>query len=615
MPPLVPTLSACVRRVTVLAAIAALLGLAACTLNLDQLGPLRAERSDFCAFLDANWAQDLERDPMFASARGVRDYQQRLSRVDEAFESEQRQLLEERLAALAQFDRVSLDTDEQLSYDLYELDLRRRLASDAFRHHKFVIHQHRGPHTGFPSDMINLHRVDTVADARDYIARLGDAARYFDGVVEQLQIRGRKGMYLADWQYPKIIAAAANVTRGYPFDDSGGDSTLWKDFRAKVEALPLLPARRQRLLEDARQALLTSVAPAYAGLIAALEEQMQDASGLDGVWKFPRGDAFYAERLRWYTTTDLTADQIHALGLAQVARIHGAMRDIMAQVGFSGELTDFFDFMRSDPQFYYRNDEAGREAYLTAARALIDGMYARLPTVFGLLPRAPIVVKRVEPFRERSAGKAFYTSPPEDGSRPGIYYANLYDMRNMPRYQMAALAFHEGVPGHHMQRAIALELGDLPDFRRHASFTAFTEGWGLYSETLAGEMGFYGDPYADFGRLAMELWRACRLVVDTGIHSKRWTREEAIEYLAANTPNPPGDVVKAVERYVAQPGQATAYMIGKLKIMELRARARAELGDAFDIREFHDTVLEDGPVPLSVLEQKVDRLLLARRPG
>lgn len=591
----------------------ALLVLSACTLSLEDMVPARSGSSDFRAFLDANWQEDLARDPTFASYVGVRDYQDRWGRVDEAFQEEERRLLQRRLAALAQFDRATLSTSEQLSYDLYELDLQRRLAADAYRHQRYIIHQHRGPHTQVPSFLINIHRVAEPADAEAYIARLRDVPRYFDGVIEQLALRSELGVVLADWQYPPIIEAARNVISGRPFDDTDRDSTLWADFQDKVAALELPAAERERMLDTARQALLQQVAPAYEQLIAAVEAQSTLASDADGAWKLPDGEAFYAQRLRWYTTTDLTADQVHSIGLREVARIHDEMRDIMRQVGFTGQLQDFFIFMREDPQFYYPNTDEGRAAYLTQARGLIDAMRTALPEVFGLLPKAPITVKRVEAFRERSAGKAFYQAPPPDGSRPGIYYANLYNMANMPKYQMAALAFHEGIPGHHMQRAISVELTDIPDFQKYASFTAYTEGWGLYSETLAGEMGFYRDPYSDFGRLAMELWRACRLVVDTGLHSKRWTREQAIDYLLENTPNPEGDAVKAIERYVAMPGQATAYMIGKLKIMELREQARQQLGEDFDLRLFHDTVLKDGPVPLSILENKIAAMVAAQK--
>ena len=297
---------------------------------------------------------------------------------------------------------------------------------------------------------------------------------------------------------------------------------------------------------SARTALVQSVGPAYQRLIEEFERLAKIAPAQDGVWKMPDGDAFYAERLQYFTTTELSAEEIHAIGLREVDRIHEEMRAIMAQVEFAGTLQDFFVFMREDPQFYYPGTDEGRARYLREASSLIATMRTRLPEAFGIFPKAELVVKRVEPFRERSAGKAFYQYPATDGSRPGYYYANLYDMASMPTYQMEALAYHEGIPGHHMQRAITVELQDVPEFQKFAGFTAYSEGWGLYSEMLAKEMGFYSDPYSDFGRLAMELWRACRLVVDTGLHHKRWTRQEAIDYLVQNTPNSVYDSTKAI---------------------------------------------------------------------
>jgi uncharacterized protein (DUF885 family) len=565
----------------------------------------------FREFLAQSYAQDMQRYPLTATYRGIKDNNDQWNSVSEAFQQETRELNTQRLRQLQQYPREEMSAAEQLSYDLYRLDLERRLAADEFRHHQAIITQFRGPHTAVPSTLINIHRVASVQDAEDYIGRLGNVGTYFDQVISQMAIRTEKGLLLADWQYPQMLESARNVITGTPYDDSGRDSTLWADFQAKVAALEVDESTREDLLARAREALLETVQPAYQRLIAAIAQQSREASGDDGVWKYPQGDAFYAERLRWFTTTELGADDIHRIGLSEVARIHEEMRGIMRQVGFEGDLAAFFEFMREDEQFYYPNTDAGRQAYLADARAAIDAMRERLPEYFGLLPEAELVVKRVEAFRERSAGKAFYQAPPKDGSRPGIYYANLYNMADMPRYQLEALAFHEGLPGHHMQRAITVALDDIPEFQKYASFTAFTEGWGLYTEELAKEMGFYEDPYSDFGRLAMELWRACRLVVDTGIHSKRWTREEAIEYLIENTPNSLGDATKAIERYIAMPGQATAYLIGKLRIMELREEARAALGEGFDIRDFHDEVLKDGPVPLSLLEQKVDGMVAA----
>lgn len=563
----------------------------------------------FRTFLEENYAVDMAREPFTASYRGIKTNNDQWDPVSEEFLQETRTILEARLAQMGQFDRSLLSEADQLSYDLYKLDLQRQLASDQFRHHKFVIHQYRGPHTQVASGLINIHSVSNVQEAEDYIGRLNNVGSWFDQVIEQMRIREREGFLLADWQYPQMVQAAKNVVSGAPFDDSGEDSSIWEDFQAKVAALEIDDAERERLLGEARGALLDVVQPAYEKLIAEIEKQGAEASGDDGVWKFRDGDKFYAERLRWFTTTDLSADEIHNIGLSEVERIHGEMKAIMEEVDFDGSLQEFFVFMREDPQFYYPNTDEGRDAYLEEARHLIDVMREHLPEQFGILPKAELVVKRVEPFREQSAGKAFYNGPPPDGSRPGIYYANLYNMADMPKYQMEALAYHEGVPGHHMQRAISAELTNIPEFQRYASFTAYTEGWGLYTEELGKDMGFYQDPYSDFGRLAMELWRACRLVVDTGIHSKRWTREQAIDYLLENTPNSEGDSTKAIERYIAMPGQATAYLIGKLKIMELREKAREALGEDFDIRAFHDEVLKDGPVPLSILEQKIDQLI------
>jgi uncharacterized protein (DUF885 family) len=333
----------------------------------------------------------------------------------------------------------------------------------------------------------------------------------------------------------------------------------------------------------------------------------------DGAWKFPDGEAFFNNALARTTTTELTAKEIHEIGLAEVARIHDEMRAIKEKVGFKGDLKAFMEFMKTDKQFYLPNTEEGKEKYLKDATAMIDNLKSRLDELFIVKPKADMIVKRVEAFREKAAGKAFYQQPAPDGSRPGIYYANLYDMEAMPTYQMEALAYHEGIPGHHMQIAIAQELEGVPKFRKFGGYTAYIEGWGLYSELVPKEMGLYEDPYSDFGRLAMELWRACRLVVDTGIHAMKWTRQEGIDYYVNNTPNAKSDGVKMVERHIVMPSQATAYKVGMLKILELREDAKKELGDKFDIRQFHDVVLKNGPVPLNVLEKFVDEWVASKK--
>jgi uncharacterized protein (DUF885 family) len=388
---------------------------------------------------------------------------------------------------------------------------------------------------------------------------------------------------------------------------------LFADFQTKIGAIALDEKRREELTALAAQALRESVKPAWEAVIAWAKLAEPQATTDDGVWKLPDGGAYYDFLLENFTTTKLTANEIHEIGLREVARLHGEMRRIMHEVGFEGDLPEFFDFMRSDDRFYYADTPEGRAAWLADATRDLEAMRARLPQMFVTLPKAELVVRAVEPFREKSAGKAFYQRPAQDGSRPGVFYANLYRMREMPKYEMEALAFHEGIPGHHMQNAVAAEQKALPQFRRGGSFTAYSEGWGLYSERLAKELGFYKDPYSEFGRLALELHRAVRLVVDTGLHARHWTRDQTIRYHVENSPTNEDAAIKATERYILNPGQATAYMIGMLKIVELRERAAAALGKDFDVREFHDLVLRTGGVPLTVLESEVQRWIETRR--
>jgi len=563
------------------------------------------ESTRLADFFAAAFAEDVAGSPLRQSYLGIKDDYDKWDDMSNAATDADIAKLQSRLAQAKTFNRKQLSPTENISLDIFTLDIERRLANDEFRHHTYIMHQFRAFHTLVPSFLINIHRVTEESDAAAYVQRLHGVAPMFDQVIDQLRIREKLGVFPPKWSYDQMIQASRNVISGYPFNQNADDSTIWADFKKKINALKLDAASTASYLTRAENALLTSVQPAYEKMIAELTKQRLFSPAGDGVWRLPDGDKWYQNRLNWFTTTELNAEEVHQIGLDNVERIHAAMRDIMQQVNFSGTLAEFFVFMRTDPQFYYPATDTGRADYMADAKAYIDAMEAKIPDYFGLTPKAPMIIKRVEAFREKSAGKAFYQSPANDGSRPGIYYANLYDMSAMPSYQMEALAYHEGIPGHHMQRAIAQELEGIPEFQKYASFTAYTEGWGLYTEELGKDMGFYQDPYSDFGRLAMELWRACRLVVDTGLHAKKWSREEAIAYLVENTPNAEYDAIKAIERYIAMPGQATAYMIGKLKIMELRAKAQAELGDDFDIRGFHDEILKDGPVPLSLLEKKI----------
>lgn len=569
-------------------------------------GAVQTESQRLAIFFQESFDEDVSSSPIWQSYLGIKDDYDKWDDVSDAATQVEIDKITARLAQSKTFDTSQLSAQEQLSLKIFQQDIERQLANDEFRHHVYIMHQFRAAHTFIPSFLINIHRINDISDADAYIQRLHGVSAMFDQVIDQLRIREKLGVFPPKWAYDQMIQASNNVISGNPFTQSESDSTILADFTQKLGALGLSQAEQASYLSKANTALNQSVKPAYEKLIAELMKQRLLSPEGDGVWRLPDGDKWYQNRLEWFTTTNLNAEQVHQIGIENVERIHAKMRDIMAQVNFEGTLSEFFTFMRTDPQFYYPDSDQGRADYMADAKAYIDKMEAKIPEYFGLTPKAPMVVKRVEAFREQSAGKAFYQSPAVDGSRPGIYYANLFDMMAMPTYQMEALAYHEGIPGHHMQRAITQELEGIPDFQKYASFTAYTEGWGLYTEELGKDMGFYADPYSDFGRLAMELWRACRLVVDTGLHAKQWSREKAIDYLVENTPNAKYDAVKAIERYIAMPGQATAYMIGKLKIMELRDKARNALGEDFDIRSFHDEVLKDGPVPLSLLEAKID---------
>jgi len=339
----------------------------------------------------------------------------------------------------------------------------------------------------------------------------------------------------------------------------------------------------------------------------------EKATNEAGVWKMEGGVNFYALKLKEETTTKLSPEEVFQLGLDEVARIHREMQAIIEEVKFDGGLQEFFAYMRESKEFYYSNTEEGKSEYLADAIAIIDTMRTRLDALFITKPKAALTVKAVEAFREKAAGKAFYQQAAPDGSRPGIYYANTYDMRDMPKYQMEALAYHEAIPGHHMQLSIAQELEGIPRFRRlDGRYTAYIEGWGLYSEYLPKEMGFYENPYSDFGRLAMELWRACRLVVDVGIHIKKWNRQEAIDYYKNNTPNAENDCIKMVERHMVMPAQATTYKIGMITMLELKNKAKKDLVEQFDIKEFHEVLLTNGAVPLDVLQDLVEDYIITK---
>ncbi|WP_297731572.1 DUF885 family protein [uncultured Maricaulis sp.] len=574
--------------------------------EVEQAAGEETESDRLNAWFQDVFESNVARSPMTQTFLGMKTNYDQWSDASPEFAREGFELGQADLAHMREtFDFDALDDSARISWRLFEYNAERAAEGQRWVDHGYTFTPRSGPHMNAASFLINNHRVDTVEDAEAYIGRLRNLPTYMDQNIANSRRSAELGVLTPAWTYEPMIATARNVITGSPFDD-GEASPLLADFTGKVEALELDADETSRLIAEAEAAITEAVAPAYERVIALFEEQAAVATEDDGVWKHPDGGEFYNYLLNGYTTMDLSAEEIHQLGLAEVARIHDEMRGIMDQVGYEGSLQDFFEFMRTDEQFYYPNTDEGRADYLADATALIDTMTETLPQMFNTFPRAELEVRRVEVFRQDSAGKAFYQRPAPNGSRPGVYYANLRDMSLMPTYQMEALAYHEGSPGHHMQLAIMQELEGVPAFRRFGGYTAYTEGWGLYTEYLPVEYGFYSDPYSDFGRLAMELWRACRLVVDTGLHYHQWTRQEAVDYLAENTPNPQGDIVAAIDRYIVYPGQATAYKVGMLEILRLRGIAEEALGDSYDIRDFHDVVLTQGAMPMSVLEERVN---------
>ncbi len=561
------------------------------------------------AFFDRAFDAKIDRDPMQQSIFGIKKDYDKWQDISESNAQKEVEISKQYLDSLhANFKPEALDEQTKISYRLFEKACEDVVENYNWHLYDYPVNQMSGLHTEIPTFLINVHSVENKSDAEAYISRLNGISKLFDQLVENLKLREAKNIIPPKFVFPYVINDCKNMTSGQPYDKSVTVNPLLQDFMNKVNVLnDCKGEEKQALVEKATEALKISVKPAYDKLSAYLTELSKKATDEDGIWKVPNGDAFYNFALKQTTTTNLTADEIHEIGLKEVARIHDEMRKIMKVVNFkSDNLQEFFDFMREDKQFYYANDDAGKEAYRVKAVKIIDDMKKELDKLFLTKPKADIVVKPVEAFREKSAGGAFYEDPAIDGSRPGRYYINLYNMADQAIYQMEALAYHEGIPGHHMQIAIAQELKGIPKFRMHGGNTAYIEGWALYSELVPKEIGFYQDPYSDFGRLAMELFRAARLVVDTGIHRKKWSREKALAYFKENTPNPEGDNKKEIERYIVWPSQATGYKIGMNKIIELRENSKKKLGDKFDIREFHDVLLTSGPVPMDILEEMVN---------
>jgi uncharacterized protein (DUF885 family) len=575
--------------------------------------PADSETVRLNTFLNAQYEEELSFSPIKLSRLGRKTAYDQIDDFSEAADIAEYRWRRQSVDQMKRdFDYDRLSPEGRISYDywLYRLDIQRR--KQPYLNHHYWFNQEWGMHTELPQFLINVHRVDSEQDMRAYISRIKGISHAILQGLERTQRAVENQIRLPGFNYASAIEASRRLVSGAPFtEDAAEDSPLWSDANTKISALvtngQITSSAAEKLRKQTEEALKESLLPAYQALSTWLQQDLPNADKeARGVSALPKGGGYYNFQLSYYTTTNMSPEEIHELGLREVERIRGDMEAIKKQVGFEGGLAEFFDYVRDDVKFYLPDTDAGRQACLDRSVEHLDWMTARLPQYFGILPKAELVVKRVEPFLERDGGSPFYKRSTADGTRPGTYYLHLSDMSAINTISLETDFYHEGYPGHHMQVAIALERSDLPLFRTNVWYSAYAEGWALYAELLAKEMGAFSEPYSDFGRLQMEMWRAVRLVVDTGIHAKNWTESQAVEYFLANSSTPEVSARAEIRRYFIWPGQATSYKIGMLKILEMRERAKSVLGDRFDIREYHDTILGGGSLPLAILERRVD---------
>jgi uncharacterized protein (DUF885 family) len=576
-----------------------------------------AEDERLAAFFEEVFQRKLDASPIFQAYLGIKgpDYGKWDDASDEEAQRQDRLNRQDLERLRSEFRFGQLSGPMQVSYRIFEEKTQAAIDDFPWRFHFYAFETQSNPVSAAATFMQNIHRVDTLADAEAYVSRLVGIEQAFGQSVAVMNEAARRGIVPTSFSFDPVLADVRNVITGAPFDEGAGDSAILADFRGKLEKLDVDDATRQRLLDEGAAALAGPFQTGVEEMIAAIEALRPKSPGPHGVWKLPDGEAYYRSQVRFWTTEpNLTPEEIHELGLADVARIKGEMRAVMKRVGFAGDLQAFFEHLRTSPGNFYPNTAEGRQAYLNQSTAYIDAIYSDVEKYFNVLPKAPLEVRAVEAWREATAPIAFYESPAPDGSRPGVYYVNLRDMSTRQKHEIETVAYHEGAPGHHFQVAIQQELDGVPSFQKFAFFGAYVEGWALYAERLAKERGRFTDPMQDFGRLQNEMMRAARLVVDTGAHAKRWTREQMIEYMTSNNPMTIEDATKEVERYIDNPGQALSYKIGMNKILDLRERSMRELGTRFDIRDFHDVVLNNGAVPLTILEALVDAYIAANKP-
>jgi uncharacterized protein (DUF885 family) len=557
--------------------------------------------ADLHALFDREWERDLADNPLSATYLGDQRYNDRLPDISQAAEAARNAADARVLDDLAGIPREQLPPAERLNHDLFRHEYETRKAALPFHREYYSIEASGGPQS--LNELAELVPFESVADYETWIRRMQAIPAYLDQYGERLRRAAA-----AKRTQPRAVMERVLEPLAKQVTDKPEDSPFFERFRTFPDAIPATD--RERLAARAREVIAQSVIPAYRRFQAVFRDEYLPATrSTVGLWDTPDGRAYYQFLARYHTTTALTPAEIHAIGLREVARNRAEMQEVMDEVGFKGSLTEFFQHLRTNPKFYYKTGDELFRAYAYIVK-MID---PALPKLFGKLYRTPFGLRPIPDNSAPNTTTAYYQGPALDGSRPGYYYVNLYRPEVRPKYEMEVLSVHEAAPGHHLQIALAQEQTDLPVFRRAGGFTAYIEGWGLYSERLGYDLGLYRDPYSRFGQLTYDQWRAVRLVVDTGLHDMEWTRQQAIDYFMANAAKTEADIVNEIDRYISNPGQALAYKIGQLKFLELRARAEQALGDRYDIRAFHDTVLATGAVPLDILERTVDAWIAAQK--
>ena len=575
-----------------------------------------SESQRFAGFLESAYQQSLTSRPQWATEAGSKIGYDRWDDISEAALARDAARIRANIrTAKTRFNYARLDPPSQLQYRVFLDEQQLLLDRYRWRDHFYALNQIVGLHIDIPGTLTGPQPLETEADAQAYVSRISAAKVALGQLVQHLRAQAKQGIFMPKPVYPLLIEGARNVITGAPHD-IGPDGQIFADFKRRIGLLDIPPERKARWIEGARKALLSDLQPAYEQLIGVLQDQGERTPILAGVWQIPDGPAFYAFLVRQFTTTAMTPEDVHALGLRQVEAVHAEIAAVMQELGFTGSVREFMAKTKADPRFYAPNTDAGREEFLARARTIAAAMQSHITEAFQAAAPLPLEVRRVDSYKEASAPGGFYEPGSTDGRRPGVVYLNLSDMHLQPLYELEDLLYHEGVPGHHMQISTIQTDAAIPKLRKVNEWwqdTAFVEGWGLYAERLGKDMGFYRDPYADLGRLTGELWRACRLVVDSGLHYKHWSREEAIRYLQENSAAPDGTIVREVDRYIAVPGQATAFTVGMQKFVSERERARQALGPKFDLREYHHVALESGYLPLWALQERVTRWIASKQ--